>query len=279
VNIARSEYEHDVLLVQNGGGLSHNDYCALSPNVASLSGAAAWDPLQACVGGSASFTCATLGGGGTDPGTRMHLFGFRGQVTSETGAAGNDGEGSVDAGWLAECAGQDGHRQAVLSAGSNVTGTGFVFAQWFDKPAAPACWGSYGFAGYGSLPGVTLPRIGGAAHDPASTYFGQASAFTFTVNWYDPAGPPASAYVVLDGKCTPLTTELGTGGNLSLIAKATLDASPHVYYVVATAQDHTLTRYPDLEGSGFRINGGSTMFFTGPISDFTATGAPAATCP
>ena len=217
---ARFHCNHSAM---NQGGLSHASYCTLRVDLeeSGCTGAASCS----CVSGTECWSCDTLGGCGTGPSERAQLFGYGLGSVSEVGAAGTDGWGSVGL-WTTECPGSEGHRNTLTSGGLGVVGTGFA--------SGSACWGSYGFADFGSASVGERPRIASGALHGSRLY----------ANYYDAAGDPQSIDVVIDGQCLPMAVELGDVGNRSYVFDVTPGAGCHAFYFAARDAVGALTRYP-----------------------------------
>jgi len=231
-------YDHDLgqaarfhcnHLAVNGGGLSHKTFCDLQSDIET--GCPGAEASCSCVPGTECWSCQTLGGCGTGPGGRATLFGFQGSFGSETGAAGYGSGWAAVGGWVTEnCnSGTLGHRHSVTSPGVNVVGAGL-------NTLGMNCWGDFEFADYGKMSGLAIGRI--------------ASGFrrgnTYYANYYDAAGAPQQVNVVVDGVCQPMQVEIGSGGNLTMIATgAASDSACHKYYFLAFDAGGERAVYPE----------------------------------
>lgn len=216
---------HCLHLTANAGGLSHQTYCTLDPAIATngCDGAASCS----CMPGTECWSCDTLGGCGSGPNERATIFGFPGGV-GEVGAAGYGASGAAT-GWATECPPDEPHRNTLTEGGYNVVGVG--------SATGGSCWGAYEFADFGSDGAAVTSRIASAAdHDGL-----------IEANWYDAAGDPTSIDAVVDGVCTPMTIAVGVNpGNRDYRIAFTPSGACQEWYVVATAPDGTIVRYPDV---------------------------------
>ncbi len=216
---------HCLHLSKNAGGLSHQTFCTLDPAIATngCDGAASCS----CVAGTECWSCDTLGGCGSGPNERASIFGFPGGV-GEVGAAGYGPSGAAT-GWATECPPDEPHRNTLTSGGYNVIGTG--------SGTGGSCWGAYEFADFGSDPAAVVSRIASAVdHDGV-----------LEANWYDVAGDPTSIDAVIDGACTPMEIAVGVNaGNRDYQIPFVPSGACQQWYVIATAPDGTIVRYPDV---------------------------------
>jgi hypothetical protein len=246
-------------LLLNGGGLSHDSFCTLRSDIEATmcDGAAAC----ACMAGTECWSCATLGGCGTDPWTRTSYFGFT-SASGEVGAAGYSDSWTAVEGWITECpATGEGHRLILTDGANTVVGPG-------SYQAGGGCWSGYFFSDLGSMP-VTIPRIPSGIHYPDTG--GAGTSFTFYANYYDGAGPPSTISVVIDGTCYPMTTELGTGGNRTYLYTTSLAGGCHEYYFLANDAGGGLVTYPSSGAYRFTVSGGTAC----GAGDYVTTQSPA----
>lgn len=208
----------------NDGGLSHQTFCTLDPQIATngCDGAAACS----CMAGTECWNCDTLGGCGSGPNDRAAIFGFAGGV-AEVGAAGY-GPAGASTGWSTECPPNEPHRDTLTNGGLNVVGTGYA--------TGGGCWGDFEFADFGTVGDVVTPRIASAIDN----------AGTIEANWYDPGGDPLTIDAVVDGVCTPMTIAVGIdAGNRDYRAPFQPSGACQQWYVVARAPGGEVVRYPD----------------------------------
>ena len=233
---------HCVHLGTNSGGLSHDSFCDLRSDIEMTGCTAA---SCSCTAGTECWSCATLGGCGTDAFSRMALFGFGG--SGENGAAGYADAWAAVEGWVTECPPADGHRSISTSSSYNVVGPG----AW---AGGGGCWSTYHFSDFGYIGGTAIPRIASGVQVPAS---GSAStSFQFYANYYDAGGsPPSSIDVVVDGTCHPMTSELGSGGNRTYLFTGALPSGCHEYYFLANDAGGTRVTWPST--GAYHFNGGA----------------------
>src|SRR5206468_1536439 len=112
---------------------------------------------------------------------------------------------------------------------------------WDSK--APRCWGAYGFIGQGSLPNISIPRIPSGTHRPQVASYPGAS-IDFYANYYDAGGDPKHIDVVIDGKCRPMTVELGQPGNRTYTFRSNFAAGCHQYYFAAVDASGASATFP-----------------------------------
>jgi MYXO-CTERM domain-containing protein len=235
---------HTVNTMINHGGLSHNSYCTLRPDIGT-SGCDGSDAC-ACMPGTECFSCMTLGGCGTDPFTRASYFGY--SANGEVGAAGNPDGFAAVAAWVGECAGQDGHRSILTSANEDEIGLGYA------GPAMNGCWsalyfGDTGFEGVSTavLPsGAHAPEMGSGPTDLWAAYFSSA--------------PAASVDAVVDGHCNPMSLELGSMTNGTFKVNVSIAAGCHQYWFLAKDASGNRSVYPEVGAYG-----------AGACSDYVST--------
>lgn len=243
-NGSRAARFHCLNLMKTNSGLSHKSFCTLKEDVGTTG--CTGEAGCACKPGTEHFSCDTLGGKGTDMGTRASYFGF--SANGEVGAAGYGDGWSAVQGWVTECANQDGHRRILTGANIDVIGLGFA--------AGTGCWPSYYFGDTGRRT-VTLPTLVAGVHHPEH---GGATT-SFYVNYHDSVGVAASVTLVLDGQCHAMDKELGVSSvNLSYKATVAVSDGCHQYWFKATNSQGMTARWP-AEGA----------YGVGTCTDYVAT--------
>lgn len=232
-NGSRAARFHCQNLLLTHSGLSHKSYCTLRSDIGATNcdGSAAC----ACVAGSESFNCTTLGGTGTDPWTRAGYFSF--SASGEIGLAGYGDAWQGVWGWVSECTGSDGHRVAVTSGSYGQAGLGWA-------AGAGGCWSSFGFSDLASGGGAP-PVLPAGAHRPET---GSAStSFDFYVNYYDLGGAPSSVNVVIDSVCYPMTQEIGVSPtNATYKTSRVVGSGCHEYWFLAQDSSGTRRVWPEV---------------------------------
>jgi uncharacterized protein YkwD len=241
---------HCLHSTMNDGGLSHASYCTLRSDLeaSGCTGAASCS----CEAGTECWSCTTVGGCGTGPSGRMNLFGFTGSTGGETGAAGYSDSWSAVRGWVTEdCnSSTQGHRYAVTSPSRNVVGTGYG--------SGGSCWSRFYFADYGSISGLTIPRIASGIHRPQTG--GISTNFTFYGNYHDPIGDPTSIYVVIDGDCRPMSIELGlSSDSVTYEYTTTLASGCREYYYLTYDSQGVRAVYPETGSFQVTVSGGANL--------------------
>jgi hypothetical protein len=235
--LAHSARFHATTLEYGRAPLMHESPCTLKSDV----GSSGCDgkPACACTTGATCMSCGTCAAG-TNPFTRIAYF-YRGFANGEIAAAGYGDPFGVMDGWVDEPAGSDGHRQ-IVDGDAGVVGFGH------SEGAADACWGTFDIGDFGAET-PTPPRIASAAAAPLG---GGPGSYTIYATWNDPAGgAPRSLSAVVDGKCTPMTRELGDDRlNATWLAHVTLSAGCHAVYVLGA------------DASGARVAWPGTTAFT-----------------
>ncbi|MBU1243993.1 hypothetical protein KKD52_17460 [Myxococcota bacterium] len=226
-NLARAARFHAANLTATGCGMMHNSPCQLVSNISDLyPGSCDGSAACACSGGTAS--CS----GGNDFASRLSLFGASPRAEN---IAWLGDPFDVFYAWLHENAStgtcawsmENGHRWNILGdAGTiGVGGQGGYTVQDF----------SYG--------GPSTKLVVGA-HYPES-----GSSVDFYASWYDTAAP-SLATVDVDGTCTPMTVERGTGGNVVYKITQAVGAGCHRYAFVFKTSGGTRERFPSTGAFG-----------------------------
>lgn len=225
---SRAARFHALHTLLNNAGLSHNSYCTLKSDV----GTSGCDGVAscACVPGSECFSCRTLGGCGTNPFARAGYFGF--SANGEVGAAGNSDGWDANRAWVGECAGADGHRSILTGSDKDQIGLGYAAGQ-------SACWRSYYFGdtGFGRVNTAVLPS---GVHRPEHG----SGAVDFYASYYHARGA-VRVDVVIDGRCQPMSIELGAPTNATYQTSVTVGAGCHEYWFLAKDGDGNRRTYPE----------------------------------
>ncbi|MBW1808474.1 MAG: hypothetical protein JRJ87_09800 [Deltaproteobacteria bacterium] len=209
---ARAARFHSACLQKNGGGLSHDAYCTLKPDIAETNCDGALE--CACEPGSQHFNCEEMGGQGTSPWRRCAYFGFG--ATGEVGAAGYADGWQTVIGWMTECAPHDGHRKMLSSKNMGRIGLGY-------HGGSGGCFDTFYF---GEL------TSGGAIYClPAGVHYPETGTeIDFYLNYYHLEGAPQSVELVLDGDCHSMQREIGTPGNAIYKLSLTIEPGCHEYW-------------------------------------------------
>lgn len=220
-NLARASRFHAANLTATGCGMMHNSPCQLVANIRDLyPDSCDGSAVCACQGGSAA--CS----GGNDFASRLSLFGASPRAEN---IAWLGDPFDVFYAWLHEntstgaCAWsmENGHRWNILGdAGTiGVGGQGGYTVQDF----------SYG--------GPSTKIVVGA-HYPES-----GPSVDFYASWYD-AATPSFATVNVDGSCSPLTVERGSGGNAVYKGTQAVGSGCHRYAFIFKTSGGTRERFP-----------------------------------
>lgn len=201
----------------------HYSECTLVSNIANLY----TSQPQQC-DGTASCACAggtrnAGAGGGTDPFSRMSIFG-ESEGEGEIIAAGYQGPDATFYGWEYEGSStsscgfnaQNGHRYLILTDGNGENaGAGYT--------TGASNYGTYATMDFGgSAP--AKPKIPSGSHYPQ-----QAASVDAWVNWFDTAGPSV-AKIDVDGTCSAMTLTHGSQANGAWhLAVANVGSSCHHY--------------------------------------------------
>lgn len=209
--------------MQKQGYFGHDSKCTIVDNINSLYPAGC-DGSASCACSGGSLKCVS--GGCTPWAGRIGLFGAGPE--GEIIVTGRDPNTAFYL-WLFERAnasvcgftGQNGHRWLILNA-SGVLGAGVAASSVVD---------------FGN--GTQASRIASAAHYPR-----QAESIEVWANWYHNS-PPRSAFVIVDGKCTPLTLRRGSQTNGAWSATVTgMGSGCHRYYIVFTDASGAQVTWP-----------------------------------
>lgn len=221
---------------------AHNTPCALFSNIDTR--------FPGTSDGSFASSCSSSGT--TTTGARIGLFG--GSFSGENIAAGSGTPHDVFYLWLYETAStsacgftlQNGHRHNILSNGPAL---GVGYAQVGGSP-----WGTYWTQDFGGS--GTIPKIPSGSHWTATNQVRDPSGgdnnVEFWANWYDAAGAPTTATVVLDN--VPRTMTLGRGSATNGAYHVTVSGVTtgcHTYYFSFVDASANLVRYPTTGVLGF----------------------------
>ena len=263
-DLSRSSRFHAINLQLAKVSLMHDSPCPLNPNVSQTGCDGA--PACACQSpvGQACVNCANVApvnnGCGTPTFTRIGYFSAI--ATGEVAAAGySDTFATVD-GWVDEAAGSDGHRRNLLDQGitSNTMG--------FGHSSGAGCWSSFDVSDSGMQDGLAIPQIPTASPNPARP----ADSARFYATFADPAGPPQSLVVVVDGECKAMSLELGSPTlNSTWYSDVLLPPACHSWFVIGHDAMGNRSTYPT-KGALFVGAGGVAC-----PNDYSAQ-APAASC-
>jgi uncharacterized protein YkwD len=200
-----------------------------------------------------SFASSCSGTGSTTAQTRVTMFGgtpYRG----ENAAAGQSSPHAAFYAWLYEptssptCgfSAANGHRYNILNNAG--PGLGVGYAQIGGSP-----YGRYwtqDFGGSGSV-----PKIPSGSHWTASGLRDPSAGdnnVEFWANWYDTAGGPTTATVVLDNVPLPMTRTRGTTANGAYsVTVSGVSTSCHTYYFLFVDSSLDTIRYPTTGVLGF----------------------------
>ncbi|HUB07306.1 MAG TPA: CAP domain-containing protein [Myxococcales bacterium] len=254
---------HVTNLVAADSMLQHPSPCLLVSNIASIwPSSCDGSPSCACQGGQSVCNCSTCSCDTTQascvtqPFTRIQLFNPNG--CAENIAAGyTDPQAAVE-GWLTEqCSwtgtcgfqtcttGENGHRYNILDPTNTSMGAGAVVTS-----SSSACyqgeWDSQDFA----CGNATIPKLVAGSHFPQT-----GTQLTFWANWYDTA-PPSSAQLDVDGTCSPMTVDRGSGGNATYTWAGTLASGCHSYVFEFT--DSTGVSYEVPSAGAYQAGDGCT---------------------
>jgi uncharacterized protein YkwD len=223
-----------------------------------------------------SFASSCSSSGTTTAGSRVNLFGaaYRG----ENAAAGYSTPHAAFYGWLYETATtsacgftvQNGHRNNILSNVGPAAGVGHAIVS-----GSP--YGTYwtqDFGGSGSI-----PKIPSGSHWTAVNHLRDPIAgdnhVEFWANWYDAAGAPTTATVVLDNVPAVMTRTRGTATNGAFTATVSgVSTSCHTYYFSFADSSLNIVRYPTTGVLGF--GSGCPDYQGGEIAPAAPTGVSAA---
>jgi len=162
----------------------------------------------------------------------------------------------------------NGHRFNILTNGPAL-GAGYA-----NVPGSP--YGAYWTQDFGGS--GTVPKIPSGSHWTAVNHVRDATAgdnnVEFWANWYDPAGGPKTATVVLDGTSATMTLSRGTATNGAFTATiAGVPAACHTYYFSFVDAANNTVRYPTTGALGF--GGGCSDFQSGAAAPPAPTGVNA----
>ena len=222
-----------------------------------------------------SFASSCSSSGTTTPGARVNLFGAA--YGGENAAAGYSTPHAAFYGWLYETATtaacgftqQNGHRYNILKNGGPAAGVGHAVV-------GGSPYGTYwtqDFGGSGSI-----PKIPSGSHWTATNHLRDPSAgdsnVEFWANWYDAAGAPTTATVVLDNVPVTMTRTRGTASNGAFTATISgVSTSCHVYSFLFVDSALNTVRYPTTGVLGF--GAGCPDYQGGTIAPAAPTGVNA----
>ena len=200
-----------------------------------------------------SFASSCASSGTTTAGARVNLFGAG--YGGENAAAGYSTPYSVFYAWLYETATTsscgftqaNGHRYNILKNNGPALGVGHA-----DVAGSP--YGTYwtqDFGGSGSI-----PKIPSGSHWTATNHLrdpnGGDNNVEFWSNWYDSAGAPTTATVVLDNVPATMTRIRGTATNGAYRATVNgVSTACHTYYFSFVDASLNPVRYPTTGTLGF----------------------------
>ena len=161
----------------------------------------------------------------------------------------------------------NGHRYNILTNGPAL-GAGYAHV-------AGSPWGDYWTEDFGGS--GTIPKIPSGSHWTSVNHLRDATpgdnSVEFWANWYNAAGGPNSASVVLDGTPATMTRTRGTATNGAWsVTIAGVSASCHTYYFSFVDATNTTVRYPTTGALGF---GSGCPDFQGASSLTAPTGVNA----
>ena len=200
--------------------------------------------------GSFASSCSTSGTTAAQSRVTMFGAGFAG----ENIAAGYGTPHATFYGWIYETASTsacgftmyNGHRYNILRSGPAL-GVGYA-----QVPGSPydTYW-AQDFGGSGPI-----PKIPSGSHWTAAGHVRDATAgdnnVEFWANWYDAAGAPTTATVVLDNVSTAMTRRRGTATNGAYsVTVSGVSAGCHTYYFAFADAAHAAVRYPTTGLLGF----------------------------
>jgi hypothetical protein len=258
-DLGRSSRFHATNLETGMAPLMHPSPCTLKTDV----GTSGCDgsPSCACTTGATCNSCGTCANG-TDPFVRIGYF-YAPGGTGEVAAAGYQDAWGVMDGWVDEAAGADGHRM-IIDGGSYGT-AGFGHA----GGTSGACWSTFDVGDFASAKPAPA-KVASAAPKPIG---GNAGTFRVYATWTDPAsGAPKDLSVSVDGKCSPLTKELGDPKlNATYYADVPLTAGCHPVFVVGHDAGGARVAYPTTTAFTIAVGSGTcAVEMPQPTSDCDA---------
>ncbi len=246
-----ARFHDDEMGLQNF--FSHPSICNVVSNIASIY-------PSTCNGNG---TCACNGlTPATNWDTRIGLFGAT--AAGENIAAGYVTPYDVFYAWLYEATtnsacgfhsnDDNGHRWNILAQTAPLLGNGY-------DAIGGSAYTYYWTQDFGSVSGVTVPKIPSAAHwtsvnhvrDPS----GGDATVEFWANWYDSNGPTVST-LVLDGVTYPMNLATGRGTSTNgayTTSRVISDTICHTYHFAFTSVTAGAVRYPDTGELGFGSSG------------------------
>lgn len=217
-----------------------------------------------------SFASSCSGSGTTLTFQRVGMFGAG--YGGENVAAGQQSPHQAFYAWLHETTDSsacgfsftNGHRYNILTSGPAM-GVGYA-----QVPGSP--YGRYwtqDFGGSGAIPKIPSGSHWTAGNEVRDPSPGDSSV-QFWANWYDPAGAPTTATVVLDNVPRTMTRSRGTSTNGAYSATVSgVSTACHTYYFSFVDSSLNPVRYPTTGVLGF---GAGCPDYSGGI---TAPAAPA----
>lgn len=198
-----------------------------------------------------SFASSCSGSGTTFAFVRVGMFGAG--YAGENVAAGQSSPHAAFYAWLHETTDSsacgfsfsNGHRFNILTSGPAL-GVGYA-----QVPGSP--WGKYwtqDFGGFGPIPKIPSGShwTEGRFRDPSPG----DNKVEFWANWYDPAGAPGTATVVLDNVPQVMTRARGSSTNGAYSATVNgVSTGCHAYYFSFIDSALNLVRYPTTGTLGF----------------------------
>jgi hypothetical protein len=244
-DLERSARFHATTLETGKAPLMHESPCTLKTDV----GTSGCDgnPSCACTTGATCNSCSNCPAG-TDPFARIKYF-YTPGGSGEVAAAGYQDPWGVMDGWVDEAAGQDGHRMIVDGAGYGLVGFGHAGG------TAGACWSTFDVGDFASAKPAPQ-KIASAAPKPIG---GNAGTFRVYATWVDKTdGAPKDLSAVVDGKCTPMTKELGDPKlNATYYADVPLTAGCHPVFVVGHDVGGARIAYPTTTAFTIAVGSGT----------------------
>ncbi|MDF1563593.1 MAG: MopE-related protein [Deltaproteobacteria bacterium] len=225
---SRAARFHGAHAALNGGGLSHESYCDLRPDVGT--NGCAGEASCSCTFRSGCWSCDSKAGCGTDPFERGRLFGFPAQ--NEVLAANQSDGWTANRAWITECIGEDGHRLILTSDGQDSIGVGGY--------RGGSCWQRH-WGANGAHLAVPLAVLPAGVHRDLG-----GGRIAYYVNYHEPSGGPLELDLVLDGACLPMSREIGTPENGTWWLELADDGQCHQYWFRARGPDGARHTWPEV---------------------------------
>ena len=277
INLAHSARLQPTILVENNVTLMHPSPCLLKSDIAKTypdecdggTDCVCQTPVQ-CSNPPDTQECSCGEDTGDtskfeDPFARIRMFAPGATTYAENLAAGAPDPQSVESGWLNESCSccstfacvsatcpdgtENGHRANLMSTEVNSIGLGAVEApdsDCFHEPPSGYYWGQ-DFAFFADaavlkiVAGSHFPQGGNYCSQPDG---GTAQCLTFYANWFDRAGAPSKATVVIGQQSHTMTVDRGSDGNATYAYAAMLP--------VVTCQSYNFV-FTDSSGGGLTL--------------------------